>query len=792
MEPEAFSYKQLRDERPQFRDDPQKFRLLRLPLDAERYGDIHCELIEAFLDATHAIPYVAVSYRWETGTKTKFIWIGKCKVPVTDGVFSMLDSLRGAEHRHRWDESEFFWIDTLCINQNDDKEKSHQVSHMKEIYTNASVVVVWLGKATKDSDLVMKALTALEYEVPRRKLLPEDPNWALAWKKAKASTLSRVDNEELLDSFYILLSHRWFRRVWVLQEIGNARSAFVLCGNKSISTKYFVMGTKLTGVLIRTPCQSVLRLMPSPVRKGVDNADLFSLLNEFSSAEATEPIDRIFALLGLYSEKTGNGPLCPDYSKPISDSIREVVSHICFCDRIHVPDKLCKNIDEFFSTLKTLDAVLFEHLIQYSDCGSILRFLNKRAQYIGQSFFKTINHQFHPKFDINENTLISIAKNKRIGKDLMQALVPFCKESSPITEDIILGLGGNHVAGLDILRLIAPKAQDWLHIQGEIAMDLWATKHGQEIVTLLYKKFRVHLRFWDESSLDKIKQDLDKRGVLMAILAQRPGCNIKLEDYESVLEIAVSSGHIFVISNFHYSEIQKGYDKPPPRDAFVDHYSGNAVSFERAILDRDVASGTTLTNVNNHTPLNSKNDIERLSSLRAVVAGDIDVLSQLVESGADLEYENEWGESLLALASRGGHTKVVEYLIQKGAALKSRSTAGWTPLHLAVGQGHVDIVRVLLAHGTPMNIQSSNGWIPLHLATWQGHINIVSILLEHGANPTISIDGGKWLPMNIAVWRGYFNIALLLEGPTRLSKERKQAFREAQAVARRHLRESTL
>ncbi|CAG8978300.1 hypothetical protein HYALB_00005886 [Hymenoscyphus albidus] len=687
MEPDVFSYRPLRDDRPQFRDDAQKFRLLRLPLDGKQYGDIHCELVEDFLDAGKSMPYIAVSYRWETGEKTSFIWIRhngedfECKVPVTSSVFSMIEALRGGDHRELWDDTGLFWIDTLCINQNDDKEKSHQVNHMKEVYTNASKVIVWLGKATAKSDFVMDALTAFQRRMPNPNVPPDDPNWDLAWYQVTSSSLYRSKTTDLRYSLLEVLSHSWFRRVWILQEIGNARSAYVLYGKKSISTKYFVMGTMLAGANPGRRCQAVLNLMPSPARKEVDSADLYSLLKEFSSTEATEPIDRIFALLGFYSQETGNGPLFPDYSKPISDN-------------------------NLFSALKNLDIEILGHLAEHADDASIVKFLDKRTKYTEQ----------HEKFVIKEKTLISIAKHTRLGRDLMQILI--------------------HVAGLDILKLIAPKSRKWLHIQGEIAMKLWATKQGQEIITLLYRRFRVHLQFQDESSMDQIKQDLDKRGVLMAILAQRLGFNIKLEDYESVLESAVSSGHIFIISNYHYSEIQNGYERPPPR-AFVDYYNGNALSFERAILDRDIASVTTLTNVNNHTPLDSKNDIERLSSLRAVVAGDIDALSQLVESGADLEYQNEWGESLLALASRGGHTKVVEYLIKKGALLESRFTAGWTPLHLAAGQGHVDIVRVLLAHGTSSPYRSPNGWSPLHLATWQGHINIVSILLEHGANPIV-------------------------------------------------------
>ncbi|KAE9371753.1 HET-domain-containing protein, partial [Stipitochalara longipes BDJ] len=40
----------------------------------------------------------------------------------------------------------YFWVDAVCIDQGNIKERSHQVSLMYEIYTKASTVIVWLGE----------------------------------------------------------------------------------------------------------------------------------------------------------------------------------------------------------------------------------------------------------------------------------------------------------------------------------------------------------------------------------------------------------------------------------------------------------------------------------------------------------------------------------------------------------------------------------------------------------------------------------------------------------------------
>lgn len=37
------------------------------------------------------------------------------------------------------------WVDWLCINQKNTEERTHQVGMMRDIYTNSSEVIIWLG-----------------------------------------------------------------------------------------------------------------------------------------------------------------------------------------------------------------------------------------------------------------------------------------------------------------------------------------------------------------------------------------------------------------------------------------------------------------------------------------------------------------------------------------------------------------------------------------------------------------------------------------------------------------------
>lgn len=49
-------------------------------------------------------------------------------------------------HLRHENRTRVLWIDTLCINQEDEKEKNHQIRQMGRIFERAGVVVAWLGR----------------------------------------------------------------------------------------------------------------------------------------------------------------------------------------------------------------------------------------------------------------------------------------------------------------------------------------------------------------------------------------------------------------------------------------------------------------------------------------------------------------------------------------------------------------------------------------------------------------------------------------------------------------------
>ena len=59
------------------------------------------------------------------------------------------------------EDSQYVWIDAICINQNDVVERSTQVQIMSKFFERAIRVVIWLGEGNPNSDVGMATVRSL-------------------------------------------------------------------------------------------------------------------------------------------------------------------------------------------------------------------------------------------------------------------------------------------------------------------------------------------------------------------------------------------------------------------------------------------------------------------------------------------------------------------------------------------------------------------------------------------------------------------------------------------------------
>ena len=126
----------------------------------------------------------------------------------------------------------------------------------------------------------------------------------------------------------------------------------------------------------------------------------------------------------------------------------------------------------------------------------------------------------------------------------------------------------------------------------------------------------------------------------------------------------------------------------------------------------------------------------------AAGAGHINILSLLLDHGADVDVRNKNGETPLLRASWAGQREAGWYLIDRGADINAPDERNFTPVFVAF-KGHVESARMLLELGAVIDIRNRYGETPLHQALRWEEIELVRLFLEHGADPNLANRYGE-------------------------------------------------
>lgn len=133
---------------------------------------ISCSIEHFAFKDTPQNEYFALSYEWGVENKSswpRYIFLNKSRIRVRENLCQALWHLRkkaavrgqagsrGTEVFARdsssaWQQGSWIWIDAICVNQSDTRERNHQVRLMAQIYRNAKEVLVWLGRLEALSD----------------------------------------------------------------------------------------------------------------------------------------------------------------------------------------------------------------------------------------------------------------------------------------------------------------------------------------------------------------------------------------------------------------------------------------------------------------------------------------------------------------------------------------------------------------------------------------------------------------------------------------------------------------
>jgi len=241
-----------------------ELRLLRISKDPRTHQP-QCSLLD--YELLHCPNFIALSYTWGDPTPTHKIAVDREDLEVRQNLFDFLH----AYTTEPWGMSgtgkpSFYWIDQICINQDDPIERSDQVRIMDKIYKKAKMVLIWLGC---DSTMIEAARQLRDVE--------DDQRGAIT----------------------TLLAHPYFSRIWVVQEIAlSVSSPRVVCGGIELD----LYQVRLAGVNPRSLPASAWATICGHGRFRKRRTLRECILLHCGST-CTDPRDKVYALLGLTPER---------------------------------------------------------------------------------------------------------------------------------------------------------------------------------------------------------------------------------------------------------------------------------------------------------------------------------------------------------------------------------------------------------------------------------------------------------------------------------------------------------
>ncbi|KAF0320956.1 ankyrin and het domain protein [Colletotrichum asianum] len=330
-----------------------QFRLVNIQ--AAREGPLETQ-VATFSLAAHP-KYYTLSYCWgaadfdsdEADQAPRF-----SSIAVNGRTFPVRENLRDAllQLQQSFPDA-WFWIDAICINQDDNAERSAQVAIMDKIYTKSHSTVAWIGREKPGLERALEVIIDRLQTWHTWSDAPGMNYWEVkVTQNHEPLTRAMAGIPDLALEDWVALEgiygRRWFWRLWVVQEVALSTEVIVLCGNQQIpwlALGRFAWLTMNSGSLYRgqqlmaenglrrqvdmgimnataiNTCRSCCdyyrdiysRDPSNPIRPGVSTPDgyftivllpkwekaLEDLLDNTSTFESTDGRDQIYGLFGM-------------------------------------------------------------------------------------------------------------------------------------------------------------------------------------------------------------------------------------------------------------------------------------------------------------------------------------------------------------------------------------------------------------------------------------------------------------------------------------------------------------
>ena len=128
-------------------------------------------------------------------------------------------------------------------------------------------------------------------------------------------------------------------------------------------------------------------------------------------------------------------------------------------------------------------------------------------------------------------------------------------------------------------------------------------------------------------------------------------------------------------------------------------------------------------------PVDVVDAVDQTALIAAAGKDHLDIVQLLLDRGATPDVVDPAGWTALIHATYfGARPEVLSLLVQKGANVNAQNDRGVTALYLAAASGREDTVRQLLTLGADPTLATRSGYTPLRVAQANGLTRIVELL----------------------------------------------------------------
>ena len=209
--------------------DPSKasIRLLRFEQTSHNHG-IYCSLRN---ETVNSATYIALSYMWrpdnnQLDNAQDCIYLNGRRFQTTKTLWAFLNIAQ-----HKYPDTDF-WIDAICIDQDNLTERNHQVGHMHEIYSSASFVLIWLGEGDSNTqmflDFVNKGLWTSEFFLTRGARILDPSGYKITGPEPEEDLILREGVRKMI-------RNPFWGRSWIVQELLLAKRIEITMGSHRIN-----------------------------------------------------------------------------------------------------------------------------------------------------------------------------------------------------------------------------------------------------------------------------------------------------------------------------------------------------------------------------------------------------------------------------------------------------------------------------------------------------------------------------------------------------------------------------